>query len=102
MSREFKVGDRVAVYSSKKRFKGTVTSDVITSAGLIQIKFDDGYLWDFFPQQCRRLIKKQRRRVWVHKEVIDNEDISDDVTFDFNQIKINQYDWIEFIKVKKP
>lgn len=101
------MGDRVAVYSSKKRFKGTVTSDVITSAGLIQIKFDDGYLWDFFPQQCRRLIKKQRRRVWV--AIAPSGQISAVLPGRNKPTTIppccynsqEMAEWIEFIEVKK-
>lgn len=62
MQMKFKVGDRVAVYENCKRFTGMVLNDGHQS---IQVELDDDRVLPFHPKQCRRLIKKPRRRIAV-------------------------------------
>lgn len=72
---KFKVGDRVAVYgnirnSSGYYVRGAYASvHAITAADEIEIIPDDNSYperrFTVHPKQCRRLVKKERRRVWV-------------------------------------
>jgi len=64
---ELKPGDRVAVYWGK-RCVGTV--EMIRNDGLLQISVENGSTsdtWIAHPKQCRKLVKKERRRVWFEK-----------------------------------
>lgn len=63
MIRTFKAGDRVKVYPIAKNGE-VITFDV---SGNIAVGFDDnaGSMQFFHPKQCRKLIKKERRRVWI-------------------------------------
>lgn len=61
---KFKVGDRVAVYGPE-RDVGTISE--VNGRGFVRMDPDDNNFdtnW-FHPKQCRRLVKKERRRVWV-------------------------------------
>lgn len=66
---KFKVGDRVAFYSSGKRDVGEVKALLNTDTLVIMDKSDTTY--HFHPKQCRKLVKKQRRRFLV--EIVENE-----------------------------
>jgi hypothetical protein len=58
MGKEFKVGERVAVYRGGERHIHTIAE--IDSAGTIHFNFN-GY-WDrVHPKQCRKLVKQERR-----------------------------------------
>ena len=61
---KFKVGDRVAFYDGIARNTGTV--DEIDST-VDAIRVDDVWL---HAKQCRRLKKKERRRVWLNPEFV--------------------------------
>jgi hypothetical protein len=67
---KFQVGDRVAVYAyqhqtSPGRRIGRVSS--ISHYGNIVVRFDSfGPVGFFHPKQCRKLVKKEPRRVWIN------------------------------------
>lgn len=68
MKREFKVGDRVRVYGA--RYNGTVepfvaTIEHIYQNGSIKVSSDNIMYCEIHPKQCRHLVKKERRRIWV-------------------------------------
>lgn len=80
---KFAIGDRVAVYGGIPSGpditwdldgqRGTVVGlNSAYPSQMLCVKFDrplpDGStgLWSFHPKQCRKLVKKPRRRVWVH------------------------------------
>lgn len=106
MSKEFKVGERVAFYANGLR--GIAEINFIDSEGSLALTNIDKYGRTnmgvaFHPKQCRRLIKKQRRRVWISKVALT--DCKDKPTFStfayLNQPTMHSKDWIEFIEVKK-
>jgi len=64
---KYKVGDRVACYSSAL---GRVTGKVVnvalyTKLGQVLVKLDTGSTFWFHLKQCRPLRKKRRRTWWV-------------------------------------
>ncbi len=65
---KFKPGDRVAVYSSQCEilncYKATILNTSERTNSLF-VKFDDRRQQSVWPQQCRKLVPKKRRRVWV-------------------------------------
>jgi hypothetical protein len=68
--KEFKVGDRVAAYTGKTNYPDAIRRAVgeiaqIAANGAILLKHDTLDYW-YSPKQCRRLIKRERRRVWVN------------------------------------
>lgn len=78
---QFKVGDRVAVYAEGRRWIAHV-ADVLDEQRAKDHGCEPGSLkvevpvklwvrW-VHPKQCRRLVKKQRRSVWV-METMDGE-----------------------------
>ena len=64
---KFKENDRVRVYDrhrSPKPLVGFIS--MITHDGILLVKPDaGGGSISFHPQQCRRLVKKERKRIWV-------------------------------------
>lgn len=68
MSKELKVGDRVAVYESRTRETGRVKE--IRESGAVVVQLDreavvgGETLW-VHPKQCRRLVKKRRMEFWI-------------------------------------
>lgn len=114
----FKVGDRVRVYGHLCR-RGIWESTRWTGAdatlielhtenygghGMALIKLDnavdsnpENFAYEVSPAQCRRLKKKERRRVWILEDTLDREFAmarirKDDLKFDKE---------IEFVEVKK-
>lgn len=93
----FKVGDKVRAYSGSLSYLYTVSS--IETHGMLSFK-ETSY-W-FHRKQCRKLVKKERRRVWVgwdyrnvlnqamrvtaHKPA-DNWACSDEVVIEFVEVK---------------
>lgn len=72
MTREpLKVGDRCAVYTSRGRNVGTVM-EISEHTGNIKVVEGDNFCSWVHPKQCRRLIPKKRREIWV---VIDNKNM---------------------------
>lgn len=65
MKKTFSVGDRVAVYDNNERYVGMVMG---FEKHLIKIRLNhNDYCRGFFPQQCRRL-KKRERKVWYFRK----------------------------------
>jgi hypothetical protein len=115
---KFKVGDRVAVYGhmahTGRRFVGVVaeksrqTSEQFRGDDYILVRpgrdKDGGYFCS--PKQCRRLVKKERRRVWVglRRYVLGNGTYHDFLEARSELPTGNTADskpWIEFVEVKK-
>lgn len=64
---KFKAGDRVVIYERQLKHTGVVVN--VLPRGHLHVEADDILPRDiiFSPQQCRRLVKKKRRSVWVSK-----------------------------------
>lgn len=64
---KLKVGDWVHIYDRHKVWKGEVTS-IREDLELVAIKLPGltPRLWSL--KQCRRLVKKERRRIWVTED----------------------------------
>lgn len=59
---KFKVGDRVRVYQCEVKDTGTISD--ISEDGLIKVVSKEvTYIVHY--KQCRRLIKKKRREIWI-------------------------------------
>lgn len=71
MKKEFKVGDRVAVYDQIVRKVGTVSKVRVNNTDSLEVEFrDDRGIYPtayYHPKQCRRIIFKRRhsRTVWI-------------------------------------
>lgn len=69
---KFEVGDRVAVYHVwKGRLTGKV--DAINERGHLSV-IEDGFYsahedGPFHPKQCRKLVKRERQRIWVGQKI---------------------------------
>jgi hypothetical protein len=96
----FQVGDRVRVYGIVVRMFGAGEAikkvATVTSVDDELLILDDG--GDAFyahPKQCRRLVKKERRRYWLNPNISAHYD----GTFWIDN-KPHE-GWIEFVEVKK-
>lgn len=70
--RPLQVGDRVAFYTQHGRTVGTVER-----VGVFKLKVsgdNGGTLFDVHPKQCRRLVKRERHRLWINPSVALNRD----------------------------
>ena len=98
----FKVGERVAVYWYDGRFTGAV--EKIHANGSLQIVFDNfSYRKSAHPKQCRRLVKKERRRVWLPLKYVDRAPTdTENLTIGIYRSSIppTNPDWAEFIEVR--
>ncbi len=106
---KFKVGDRVAMYGAiythtgwrdARGLRGTVI--IVHSNDSIRVEVDKA-TFDVHPIQCRKLVKKEQRRIWMNVN-----------PFDFEVVRINvpqigghgeisstpQEGWLEFVEVK--
>lgn len=92
---QFKVGDRVAVYNSENRYTGTVTkisSEFFTDCIFVAREKSE---YVYHKKQCRKLVKKERRRVWVRFEDPAGS------THSFNPACAIAPDWAEFVEVRQ-
>lgn len=102
MKKEFKVGDRVAVYKSAERYVGKVTKvlnkEFYRDGLQVEYPQHGGLMLDIFDvKQCRRLKNKKRRKVWIAQSALEHES----PVYAF-QTKINgNIEFIEFIEVRK-
>jgi hypothetical protein len=64
---KFKVGDRVRVFEGKRTYEGRIESVGSGSTGQrIRVQFDRDRDSDwFYAQQCRKLVKRERREWWI-------------------------------------
>lgn len=84
MKKEFKVGDRVAVYQGTALDhcfkKGREVGKVIAlEFGMVRVQLD-GYQWNaysYHPNQLRRLVKKKRREFWICTQVEQKDFMTD-------------------------
>ena len=93
----FKVGDRVRVYG----LYCEVINGTVESLGNPQIFVradSDGKIYSPYPQQCRRLVKKERRRVWVVSWAFKNLAGAEEFVRTENP---HDKDFKEFVEVKK-
>lgn len=110
MPREpFKIGDRVRAYGHWPLvhkggcYTGKVcASDSPESWGtglLIQLDDDESFL-TVHPKQCRRLVKKKRRRLWIDPKVFGEYEGR---YFAGPQLvsKYPDFNFLEFVEVKK-
>lgn len=111
MKTPFKVGDRVRTYAGYSGDCISVKAGVIKNIlpkGVLEIAEDgvkDGTRWAH-PKQCRRLKKKERRRIWIRKKS-DNFPLStsanrlnEEVLLFPPQPLVSKY-YVEFVEVKK-
>jgi|SRR5271157_2534169 len=94
---KFKVGDRIRIYGFDSDDATLVLARTVVSVSPNLIETDGGEFCH--PKQCRRLVKKQRRRVWILEDdlVFDSDGTSDCL---LSTEKLHPTD-IEFIEVKK-
>lgn len=98
--RPFEVGDRVAAYNCTKRYEGVVWSiDNRRWPTTLVIETRDDVL-SFHPKQCRRLVRKERRRVWVNMDHWDYYK-ADNPAHAYLEEPQDTPGWVEFIEVKK-
>lgn len=97
---KFKVGDRVAAYVSGRRYAGEIVQ-TIPKLLVHVFKVHENYNpLHLHPKQCRKLVKKARRRIWINKvefplsPVYDGIHLSRTKPDDFNQ-------WVEFVEVSR-
>lgn len=122
MKREFKVGDRVRVYGLVTEINATGGAPVYmgVSGKINLIKQHTGKLvvdveglgtYLAHPKQCRRLIKKQKRRVWINEKWLQVSltktwsDVGSGAAIQAPLIicsKDKREGFIEFIEVTKP
>lgn len=98
MKKPFEVGQRVAFYCGGRRDTGVIKK-ISELTGMVTVATDRA---DFFvhPKQCRRLVKKERRRFWID---IEGAILSDKYLWRTNvMIKNPGLDsWVEVVEVKK-
>lgn len=71
MKKPFVVGERVAVYIAGTRSVGRVLA--LLEFGNLKIKCKPGEAYGYrivHPKQCRRLVRKERRVIWISKEAL--------------------------------
>lgn len=113
---KFKVGDRVVKYDSNlKPSKGTVVKIYEDGCLSLDIGAEEIRLFAH-PKQCRLLIKKPRRRVWIYKsafneltkcrefECLSGHPMVFTSRDDSGENKTGGFglDMFEFVEVKKP
>lgn len=86
----FKVGDRINVYTGKLRITGFTITEIKNDLIKIKDEFADMY---YHHKQCRKLKKRERKRIWAN------------ISADGNQLlgvsNISTVGWIEFVEVRK-
>lgn len=71
MNKPFQVGNRVAAYTEGNRYTGRVL-EIQEGTGLIKVRLDSWYGdCTVHFKQCRRLVKRERRRIYVPKQDLD-------------------------------
>ena len=95
---KFKVGDRVRVYHGLMRFDGTVKQ---TSTSLLAVEYElssgEKRASEFQTQQCRKLVKRERRRVWLMRGQLEQG--YGVIAAEYSQPEGNAY--AEFVEVRR-
>lgn len=100
---KFKIGDSVAVYSHELgRAVGRVVNIQPLKPPWVSVCFDT-HTSVVHPKQCRKLVKKERKRIWINLNGCEKQIGFPDATFaptaTFQDYSCNG--WIEFVEVKK-
>lgn len=101
MKKPFKVGQRVAVYNFGIRYVGTIFD--VFKDGIDVAEDPDNKGMRVHPKQLRRLVKKERRRVWIPETSLPHDMIGkcEDAAW-VSADDRSKDGWVEFIEVKKP
>lgn len=94
MKTPFKIGDRVAVYENIERRVSVIES--VGANGIIRLV---GSSIRFHPKQCRRLIPKKRREIWIIER--DGFLYPSLVTLLKSESEVTGDKWIRFVEAKK-
>lgn len=90
----FKVGDRIAVYlNSCPSIKTKIAN--LRGDGMIGIGELDYYV---HPKQCRKLVKKERREVWIFQNVSGTLIYDTLISYKPDELQSNQGKWIRFVE----
>lgn len=101
----FKVGDRVAVYSEGLGLAGRPTRTIgainRVEGDAVRVDLGVDFLW-FHPKQCRKLVKKERRRIYA---IVEEKDYHSGLATLgakalTGQFKIGEH--IEFVEARRP
>ena len=106
---KFQVGDRVAVYGHAlcgySRTVGIVKvvheSFVALQEPWLDIDTKDHQGIGADPKQCRKLVKKARRRVFVLRDELDNPDFNFTAAKAKLEPQLNKVNWVEFVEVRR-
>ena len=105
MKRPFQVGERVRVYVvfGNVPFSGSGKVETVDQPeNTVWVLLDDGTSSGSIlvhHKQCRRLVKRKRRSVWVDKEWLDGKTVSCSV--EFKRPTKHLEDYVEFREVAK-
>lgn len=94
---KFKEGDRVAFYGGFGRLTGTVSNAELDCVGMFTVIGEGGTKFNVHPKQCRKLKKKERRRVWIWRGV----ERSNTYEFRINPPTERSDEWSEFVEVRR-
>lgn len=65
------IGDRVRAYvDARSMIIGTINNRSNLQANIVWITATDAVYGPYHPKQCRRLMKDERREIWVDKETV--------------------------------
>jgi hypothetical protein len=99
---KFKIGDRVAVYNNGQRYIGIVCDDSVEGIDQIPVKAGNGPSYIVHKNQLRKLVKKERRRVWVRTRYIDQSyKLPDIVCLEATEVNPHDSQWTEFVEVRR-
>lgn len=96
---KFEIGQRVAVYFWDRRCTGEVIS--VLPNGSLEVKLDSySSGTSVHPKQCRRLVKKPRRRVWIKWQTMPKtlEPLGNVFV---SRLDRSENGWVEFAEVRK-
>ncbi len=112
MREPLKAGDRVRVYgpvADRKHNHTAVSHDFVGTVKnatqapdflIVTSDYDSGEKF-CHPKQCRRLIKKERRRVWLDPRWVDGEVIVDGRAVAYTGKVDQPAHMVEFVEVRK-
>lgn len=98
MKKPLQVGDRVAVYQSGYRHVARVER-VFTEDGSVAVKTTTNQEFIAARQQCRLLVKPERRRVWVSSKLFESDQRLPHGMTGISRSFFEGY--IEFVEVRK-
>ena len=103
---EFQIGDRIAGYWTEDAYTAHREAGTVTEArdnGVLKVRCDDGTGNMFHHKQCRRLVKKKRREVWIAESDLNSADGDKWIQFGVNRALtcVNGDRLIKFREVKE-